>query len=69
MQAIDDLEKRIQAAANILKTPGGKSLVALLELEFDGTVFSPDNPHQTAFNLGAREVVQFLRQLQEHNDK
>ena len=40
-------------------------MFALLEAEFyDAPLFSPD-PHQTAYNLGRRDAVVYLKQLRD----
>ena len=49
--------------ARFLDSPDGQAVMDLLEAEFsEGNLFSPD-PYQTAFNLGRRDAVVYLKQL------
>lgn len=44
--------------------PDGLAALAVLERQYDGEkLFDPNNQFQTAYNLGARDVVVYLRQL------
>ena len=48
-----------------LESPDGQAVMELLEAEFfEGNLFSPD-PYQTAFNLGRRDAVVYLKQLRD----
>jgi hypothetical protein len=46
----------------LTNTPGGIMLMKKLEAEFDGELFHRD-PLQTAYFLGRRDVVVYLRQI------
>ncbi len=47
-----------------MNNPIGKSVVKALEETFyDGELYDPD-PYQTAYNLGRRDVVAYMKQLQ-----
>lgn len=47
-----------------LNSDVGKALIEVLESEFyDGELFDSD-PHITAYNLGRRDVVLYIKQLQ-----
>ena len=49
--------------ARFLNSPDGQDVFALLETEFyEGALFTTD-PYQTAYNLGRRDAVVYLKQL------
>lgn len=52
-----------QAAGAFLSTAPGQEFLSHLEAEFLFGDLAGDTPEQTAFNLGAREVVLYLRRL------
>jgi hypothetical protein len=57
------LAKKAQIVQRVLASPDGKELLELLEKEFlFGELYDP-NPYRTHYNLGARDVVAYLRQL------
>jgi hypothetical protein len=65
---VDDIRRNIRhksvAIVDFMNNPIGKAVVAALEETFyDGELFDPD-PHQTAYNLGRRFVVSYMKQLQ-----
>lgn len=48
-----------------LESPDGQAVMELLEAEFfDVPIFTSD-PYQTAFNLGRRDAVLYLKQLRD----
>jgi hypothetical protein len=48
-----------------LESPDGQAVMELLEAEFfEGNLFVSD-PYQTAFNLGRRDAVLYLKQLRD----
>ncbi len=52
-----------------MNNPVGKAVVKALEETFyDGELFDPD-PYQTAYNLGRRDVVSYMKQLQRITEK
>jgi hypothetical protein len=61
---LDELRTEVaQKHVTVLATPGGKQLLAMLETRFFNGELLGDTPEETAFNLGAREVVRVLRNL------
>ena len=52
----------------VLNSPAGKALLAELEAEFDGDLVGA-NELMTYRNLGAREVVRFLRDITTYNER
>jgi hypothetical protein len=69
---VEDIRRNIRhksaAIAEFMNNPIGKAVVAALEETFyDGELFDPD-PHQTAYNLGRRDVVSYMKQLQRIKD-
>lgn len=65
----DDLRKKLEtvakAARTMFATPEGEAVLADLEAAFVYGDLLGDTPEKTAFNLGAREVVLYLRALNE----
>ncbi len=60
------LKDAVAAAKRVLATPDGRGLLEALEREYlYGTLMS-DSVERTAFNLGSREVVLYLRELRDH---
>lgn len=47
----------------VFSGPDGKAALAVLEREFNGEKLFDINPYQTAYNLGARDVVYYIKQL------
>jgi len=43
--------------------PDGKEALDVLERAFDGDTLFSNDPYRTAYNLGARDVVTYIRQL------
>ncbi len=57
------LAKKAQVVQRVMSSPDGKAMLELLEKEFlYGEMYDP-NPYRTHYNLGARDVVAYLRQL------
>lgn len=54
--------KRAQVVA-VLETPGGKEMLEALEEMFYHADLFGQTPEETAYNLGRRDVVVYLRQL------
>ena len=68
-QKIEEMKVRIRKKAaafhELLNNPLGKELVAILEEEFyDKEDLRGDTVEETYYNLGARDVVAYLRTLQ-----
>ena len=64
---VEDIRRRLRkksaAVVEFLNSEIGKAVINALEEEFyDGEIFDPD-PHKTAYNLGRRDVVVYLKQL------
>ncbi len=58
------LAKRSAQVQAFMDSEIGKAIIEALDAEFyDGNLFDPD-PHVTAYNLGRRDVVVYLKQLQ-----
>jgi hypothetical protein len=55
------------AIRRVLSSPDGTLLMAALEREFIFGRMLGDTPEQTALNLGAREVVLWLRSLRDYS--
>jgi len=71
--SVEDIRRGIRhksvAIVEFMNNPIGKAVVAALEETFyDGELFDPD-PHVTAYNLGRRDVVAYMKQLQRIKDQ
>lgn len=63
------LSRKAAALARFLSSPDGAEIVEILEEEFVyGELFDND-PCKTAYNLGGRDVVVYLRQLKRIGEK
>ena len=62
-QAFAKLEQQQAALGTVLVSSPGRKLLEALEADFiEGDLFGT-TPEETAFNLGCREVVLYLRRL------
>ncbi len=66
--AFERIKSRLHHKAELvhafMNSETGKALIEVLEDEFyDGELFDPD-PCVTAYNLGRRDVVNYLKQLE-----
>ena len=62
-QAFAKLEVQQATLGSVLASAPGLKLLETLEADFvEGDLFG-ESPEETAFNLGAREVVLYLRRL------
>jgi len=67
------LSKKAAAVARVLATPDGQTLLAAVEEEFCSgktglSLIGPD-PQHTAYRVGAYDVVLYLKQLQQYNQR
>ena len=68
LTTVEDIKRRIRtkgaALVQFMNSPVGKGVIEALEETFyDGELFDKD-PYKTAYNLGRRDVVSYLKQLQ-----
>ena len=56
-------------ASAVLSSPSGKALMDALEQRFWDGNLAGANDAETYMNLGAREVVRFLRGLRKYNER
>ena len=71
MSNLDQVKKKLAAKAaamsRVLSSPDGQELVKALEEEFlQKPLFDPDSARQTDYNLGGRDVVIYMKQLQSY---
>lgn len=64
---MDKIRKELAKKAGLFKrvflTADGEQVMKILEDAFDGdTIFNVD-PHKTAYNLGHRDVVMYIKQM------
>jgi hypothetical protein len=68
-QRIEEIRREfIEAHAGLgrlLASPDGGELVSYLEARFFNGDLMGDTPEETAFNLGAREVVRVMRDIRD----
>jgi hypothetical protein len=55
----------VKTFQSVFKTPGGKEVLKALEDEFDAMDIRDDNPHNTYYKLGQRDVVVYIKQMLE----
>ncbi len=60
-------QAQLEATCRLLKSPEGGLFVELLEWKFDRALLGK-TPEQTAANVGAREVVRYLRGLRDREE-
>jgi hypothetical protein len=58
-----------KAISRFLGSPDGKEVLSLLEEEFFLGSMMGSSPEQTAFNLGRRDVVVYIRNLRDFAQK
>lgn len=64
------LARKAAAVQQLLNNPVGQELIKILEDEFlRGELFAGADTHRTAYNLGARDVVVYLRQLADYGER
>ncbi len=61
-QALKAVKAKASAVARFMNSPGGRQVIRMLELEFPGG--KGKNPYETYYNLGSREPLEYLKQLQ-----
>ena len=66
---LQKLKEKALPVRRVLQSPDGAALMAALEAEFVNGDLLGDTPEKTAFNLGAREVVMYLRRLRDLEEK
>jgi hypothetical protein len=64
----DGLKEKVQLIRRVGNTPDGKKLMELLTDVFEERELFDTDALKMARNLGARDVVQYLRSLLELND-
>jgi hypothetical protein len=73
MSTLEEVRARVQqrdeALIAALRTPEGVALLRVLEAEFYDCSLMAATPEQTAYNLGRRDVVAFLRNVRERSMK
>ncbi len=68
---IREVKEKLARKASIFKqvfnTPDGKEVLSVLESEFNAdNIFDKGSPDGTAYNLGRRDVVIYIKQLLEY---
>ena len=58
------LEKQHNILKNIVRSPGGREAVKLLEIKFAGNTFFQGDPYATHVRVGERRVIDYLIDLQ-----
>lgn len=63
-----ELLRKAEDFKNLFETPTGKVVLAHLEAEFNPVQLFDSNPHQTSYNTGRRDVVEYIKQMMRVND-
>ena len=64
----EQLRSKVELINRVGSTPDGKALLELLQDVFEDRTLRHSDPYQTYYNLGQRDVAQYLRQLAEMSD-
>lgn len=63
-EVVERLKEVKKAFVNVFSTHDGKEVLKALEREFDKPVLhQPDNTHMTYYNLGARDVLVYIKEI------
>jgi len=65
--ALKAIKSKAAQVSRFMNSPIGRQVIHLLELEFPGGVGK--DPHLTYKNLGNREPIEYLKQLQRINER
>jgi hypothetical protein len=69
-EAQKQIESKVRVVQKLMKTRDGKKLMSILEDEFDSdTIMVKGDPYTTAYHLGRRDAVVYLKQLLEYKIK
>lgn len=69
-QVKQELFKKADIVKRVLCTADGEKLLKFLEEEFDHEqIFTPGDPHHTAYRLGQRDVVVYLKQMKRYGNE
>lgn len=66
-QALKAVKQKASTVARFMNSPIGSQVVRMLEQEFPGG--RGKNPYDTYYNLGARDVIDYLNQLKRIGEK
>ena len=70
---VEKMQQRIRGKAakyvELLNNPVGKDLIEILEEEFCGMDLRGSTVEDTYYNLGSRDLVEYLKQLQCINER
>ena len=58
-----NLARKSSLVAGFMRSEAGKEIIRVLEEEFYNDELRGEDPHQTYYNLGRRDVVSYLKQL------
>lgn len=67
MSVREALAKKASIIFTVFGTEQGQKVLEILEDEFDGQDLRGGDPYETYYNLGARDVVTYIRQLVNHH--
>jgi hypothetical protein len=68
-KALERLAKKAVLVRSVLSSDAGKEMMVLLEEAFYHGGLMAETPEKTAYNLGRRDVVMYLRQLRDFKNK
>ena len=61
-QALKAVKAKASSVARFMNSPVGRQVIRILEQEFPGG--KGKDPHDTYYQLGTREPIEYLKQLQ-----
>lgn len=68
-QAFENLNKKARIFKNVFSTGNGKVILQALKDEFDAMEIRDNDPYNTYYNLGRRDVVKYIEQMMNHTEK
>lgn len=67
MEAKEKIARKASIFKQVFNTPDGKEVLAALDKEFNAAdIFQKGHPDATAYNLGRRDVIVYIKQLLEY---
>lgn len=67
--ALKILQDNVGCIQRVFSGPDGAEALKVLERAFDGDTLRGETPEDTYYNLGARDVVVYIRQLNNYEVK
>ena len=63
------LHDKMRVVQEVARTPAGKKFFALLEETFERKSLRGSGPYETYYNIGQRDLVEYLRELRDYDNE